>query len=51
MHLIEDLSEIEVTVAEVVEQTDRVNKFPGQGGVHWRAFRRAQGRKSQMMSV
>lgn len=40
IHLIEDLSEIEVTVAEVVEQTDRVNKFPGQDGVHWRAFRR-----------
>lgn len=40
MHLIEDLSEIEVTVAEVVGQTDRVNKFPGQDGVHWRAFRR-----------
>lgn len=31
--MIENLSEIEVTVAEVVEQSDRVNKFPGQGGV------------------
>lgn len=30
MHLIEDLSEIEVTVAEVMEETDRINKFPGQ---------------------
>lgn len=33
MHLIEDMSKIEVTVAEVVEQSDRVNKFPGQDGV------------------
>lgn len=33
MHLIEDLSEIEVTVAEVVEQSDTVNKFPGQDDV------------------
>lgn len=33
MHLIKDLSEIEVTVAEVVEQCDRGNKFPGQDGV------------------
>lgn len=32
MHLTEDLSEIEVTVAEVMEKTDRVNKFPGQDG-------------------
>lgn len=28
-----DLSEIEVTVAEVVEQSNRMNKFPGQDGV------------------
>lgn len=33
MHLIKDLSEIEVTIAEVVEQCDRGNKFPGQDGV------------------
>lgn len=33
MHLIEDPSEIEVTVAEVVEQSDRVNKFSGQDAV------------------
>lgn len=33
MHLIGDLSEIELTIAEVVEQSDRVNKFPGQDGV------------------
>lgn len=32
MHLTEDLSEIKVTVAEVMEKTDRVNKFPGQDG-------------------
>lgn len=33
MHLIGDLSEIELTIAEVVEQSDRVNKFPGQDSV------------------
>lgn len=33
MHLIEDLSEIELTIAEIVEQSDRVNKLPGQDGV------------------
>lgn len=43
MRLSEDLSEIEVTVAEVVEQSDSVNKFPGHDGVHGRAFGRAQG--------
>lgn len=43
MHLIEDRSEIEVTVAEVMEQTNRVNIFPGQDGVLWRVLRRTQG--------